>query len=276
MSTDVSPFYPQTCCRSAQACFRSHSVYRRVAVLPTDVLPFSFCLQACCRSVYRRVAVLSTGGLPLCPQTCCRSFRRVAVLSTDVLQFCPQTCCRYVHRRVAVLSTDVLPFCTKMRCRSRSAYTCVAVLLTDTLPFCLQTCCHSFHRHVAVLSKRVAVLILSTGLLPFCPQTCCRSVHRRVAVLSSDALPFCLQMFCLFCPQTQALFSPRTRVEGLDVLGARFHCDEGGAGVMVKKGSPLPMWWNPAFRRLYSSGRYHALCRADSQKFNCTYPWPSV
>ncbi|KAL8571589.1 hypothetical protein ACOMHN_050971 [Nucella lapillus] len=66
------------------------------------------------------------------------------------------------------------------------------------------------------------------------------------------------------------LFSPRTIIEGLDVLPTKYHCDVGGAGVMVKKGSPLPAWWNPAFRRFLVSGRYQELCEHDSARFS--YP----
>ncbi|KAK7508257.1 hypothetical protein BaRGS_00000496 [Batillaria attramentaria] len=69
----------------------------------------------------------------------------------------------------------------------------------------------------------------------------------------------------------QAVFSPRTNIPGLDVLPARFHCDEGGAGVMVKKGSDLPSWWNPAFKTILSSGRYQNLCYQASQKYLCKF-----
>ncbi|KAK7100867.1 L-arginine-binding protein-like [Littorina saxatilis] len=78
----------------------------------------------------------------------------------------------------------------------------------------------------------------------------------------------------------QALFSPRTRIEGLDVLGARLHCDQGGAGVMVKKGSLLPSWWNPAFSTIYASGEYTTICEDASQRFNypikCLPPPPAL
>lgn len=69
---------------------------------------------------------------------------------------------------------------------------------------------------------------------------------------------------------TDVLFSPRGHVEGLEVLPARVHCDLGGGGVMVKKGSPLPQWWNPAFRTFRASGQFQQLCDEDSRRFNFT------
>ncbi|XP_046576022.1 uncharacterized protein LOC124284026 [Haliotis rubra] len=66
----------------------------------------------------------------------------------------------------------------------------------------------------------------------------------------------------------QALFSPRTNITGLDTLPNIFSCDEGGAGVMVKKGSELPSWWNPAFQSLYLSGGYTSLCSNAQTKYN--------
>jgi len=65
-----------------------------------------------------------------------------------------------------------------------------------------------------------------------------------------------------------AVFSPRKRIPGLDVLPARFHCDKDGAGMMVKKGSTIPSWWNPAFRAFYNSGNYTKTCEQAKAKFN--------
>ncbi|CAG5136370.1 unnamed protein product, partial [Candidula unifasciata] len=63
------------------------------------------------------------------------------------------------------------------------------------------------------------------------------------------------------------LFSPRNRIDGLDVLSPRYHCDNGGAAIMLKKGSSIPGWWNPAFQRYYFSGEYTRLCTEASGKY---------
>lgn len=69
---------------------------------------------------------------------------------------------------------------------------------------------------------------------------------------------------------TDVLFSPRDHIDGLEVLPARLHCDLRGGGIMVKKGSPLPLWWNPAFRDFSASGQFQQLCQEDSKRFNYT------
>ncbi|XP_076458226.1 uncharacterized protein LOC143291960 [Babylonia areolata] len=68
----------------------------------------------------------------------------------------------------------------------------------------------------------------------------------------------------------QVLFSPRSAIPDLEVLPQRVNCSDGGAGMMVKKGSPLPEWWNRAFRIYYDSGHFHALCLRDGLKYNRT------
>ncbi|PVD22941.1 hypothetical protein C0Q70_16201 [Pomacea canaliculata] len=66
----------------------------------------------------------------------------------------------------------------------------------------------------------------------------------------------------------QVLFSPRNIIPDLEVLPERVVCSEGGTAMMVKKGSPLPAWWNPAFKSYSASGRFHQLCQEDSIKYN--------
>ncbi|GFN77305.1 Arginine-binding extracellular protein artp-like [Plakobranchus ocellatus] len=64
------------------------------------------------------------------------------------------------------------------------------------------------------------------------------------------------------------LFSPRNKIDGLVVLPQRVHCEEGGAAVMIKKGSPLASWWNPAFQAVVRSGEFKALCQSSQIKYN--------
>ena len=57
----------------------------------------------------------------------------------------------------------------------------------------------------------------------------------------------------------------------MEILGSRYHCDMGGAAVMVMKGSTLPDWWNPAFKAFYDSGEYNALCEEAQRRYDCEY-----
>ncbi|KAK3800063.1 hypothetical protein RRG08_015031 [Elysia crispata] len=63
------------------------------------------------------------------------------------------------------------------------------------------------------------------------------------------------------------LFSPRTQIDGLETLRERVHCDDGGAGILLRKGSDLATWWNPAFQTFYFSGQYAQMCEDASQKY---------
>ncbi|KAK3102230.1 hypothetical protein FSP39_009775 [Pinctada imbricata] len=64
-----------------------------------------------------------------------------------------------------------------------------------------------------------------------------------------------------------ALFSPRRAFDELDVLPGNYGCDINGTGMMVKKGSPLPGWWNPAFEHYYKSGAYSNMCENINKKY---------
>ena len=64
------------------------------------------------------------------------------------------------------------------------------------------------------------------------------------------------------------LFSPRSKIPDLEVLPQRVHCDAGGTAVMLKKGSNLAQWWNPAFQSLVDSGDYQKLCEESRIKYN--------
>jgi len=68
----------------------------------------------------------------------------------------------------------------------------------------------------------------------------------------------------------QVLFAPRSRIPDLEVFPEDVECKDGGTGMMVKKGSELPRWWNQAFRQYKKSGRFHDLCRADGIKYSRT------
>nr|XP_022295848.1 uncharacterized protein LOC111105758 [Crassostrea virginica] len=64
-----------------------------------------------------------------------------------------------------------------------------------------------------------------------------------------------------------ALFSPRTMFNDLEVLPGRYKCDISGVGMMVRKDSELPQWWNAAFKQYYMSGRYNDDCDQINQKY---------
>lgn len=75
-----------------------------------------------------------------------------------------------------------------------------------------------------------------------------------------------------FVFQADALFSPRTRFDDLEVLPGRYKCDINGVGMMVKKDSDLPSWWNPAFKQYYLSGKYNDACDQINQKYGGMSP----
>ncbi|XP_062619333.1 uncharacterized protein LOC134280898 isoform X1 [Saccostrea cucullata] len=64
-----------------------------------------------------------------------------------------------------------------------------------------------------------------------------------------------------------ALFSPRTNFNDLEVLPGRYRCDISGVGMMVRKDSDLPAWWNTAFEEYYLSGAYNNACDQINQKY---------
>ncbi|CAL1532195.1 unnamed protein product [Lymnaea stagnalis] len=66
------------------------------------------------------------------------------------------------------------------------------------------------------------------------------------------------------------LFSPRNAIDGLEVLPQRVRCDSGGVGIMLKKGSQLSAWWNPAYETFVLSGGYEELCLQSQVKYNAT------
>ncbi|KAK7508140.1 hypothetical protein BaRGS_00000379 [Batillaria attramentaria] len=107
---------------------------------------------------------------------------------------------------------------------------------------------------------------------------CLRRLQKTVGkIIIAANLPEAKQL--LLNGTAQVLFAPRSSIPDLEVLPDRISCTDGGAGMMVKKGSPLPSWWNPAFRRYYSSGRFHRLCQEDGVKYNSIQPripWQST
>ncbi|KAK7112447.1 uncharacterized protein [Littorina saxatilis] len=98
---------------------------------------------------------------------------------------------------------------------------------------------------------------------------CLRRLHKTFGdIIIARDLPEAKAL--LLNGTAQAIFSPRSAIPDLEVLPDHVICSEGGAGMMVKKGSPLPDWWNPAFRSYFRSGRFHSLCRRDGRKYNRT------
>ncbi|XP_064607401.1 uncharacterized protein LOC135471906 [Liolophura sinensis] len=64
-----------------------------------------------------------------------------------------------------------------------------------------------------------------------------------------------------------ALFSPRSSIPGFDTLPDRLQCGRTGSAVLVKKGSPIPDWWNPAFDLFRATGGYKDLCDKSATKY---------
>uniref|UniRef100_A0A0B6ZXS1 Solute-binding protein family 3/N-terminal domain-containing protein n=1 Tax=Arion vulgaris TaxID=1028688 RepID=A0A0B6ZXS1_9EUPU len=95
---------------------------------------------------------------------------------------------------------------------------------------------------------------------------CLTRLHKKFGtILVAQDLPEAKLL--LLNGSADALFSPRNAIAGLDVLPQRVHCDNGGAGIMLKKGSTIPEWWNPAFQTFYFSGEYTRLCNDGSMKY---------
>ncbi|BFY99487.1 hypothetical protein BsWGS_02527 [Bradybaena similaris] len=95
---------------------------------------------------------------------------------------------------------------------------------------------------------------------------CLKRLHKKFGtIIIAQDLPEAKS--ALLNRTADVLFSPRNVIDGLDVLPQRYHCDRGGAGIMLKKGSTIPSWWNPAFRTFYFSGKYTKLCSEASVKY---------
>ncbi|GFR91841.1 hypothetical protein ElyMa_000853700 [Elysia marginata] len=71
----------------------------------------------------------------------------------------------------------------------------------------------------------------------------------------------------LFNKTADVLFSPRSRIPGLVSLPEEVHCARTGVSIMVKRGSSLPGWWNPAFRSYVESGQFARFCRDSRIKY---------
>jgi ABC-type amino acid transport substrate-binding protein len=95
---------------------------------------------------------------------------------------------------------------------------------------------------------------------------CLKRLHKKFdQVLVAQDLPEAKAL--LLNGTADVLFSPRNVIDGLEVLPERVHCDVSGAGIMLKKGSSVPSWWDPAFQKYYLSGEYSMLCAAASFKY---------
>ncbi|XP_059163579.1 uncharacterized protein LOC131946687 isoform X2 [Physella acuta] len=97
-------------------------------------------------------------------------------------------------------------------------------------------------------------------------EPCLRRLHKKFGkiIIASD-LPEAKML--LLNRTADVLFSPRERIDGLEVLPNQVRCDRSGAGIMLKKGSTVPTWWDPAFKTLYFSGSYNRLCEEASKKY---------
>ncbi|XP_055886120.1 uncharacterized protein LOC106072884 isoform X1 [Biomphalaria glabrata] len=97
-------------------------------------------------------------------------------------------------------------------------------------------------------------------------EPCLRRLKKRFGkVLIAQDLPEAKAV--LLNRTADVLFSPRRKIDGLETLPARFRCDINGAGIMLKKGSNVATWWDPAFTKFYSSGAYAKLCVEASEKY---------
>ncbi|GFO19551.1 hypothetical protein PoB_004605600, partial [Plakobranchus ocellatus] len=64
------------------------------------------------------------------------------------------------------------------------------------------------------------------------------------------------------------LFSgAKPKSQGLETLPGAVHCDDSGAGVLLRKGSHIARWWDPAFKKFYFSGEYNKLCWEAERKY---------
>jgi len=70
--------------------------------------------------------------------------------------------------------------------------------------------------------------------------------------------------------EADVLFSARHQIPDLEVLPARVHCELGGTAVLLKKGSPMAEWWNPAFDKVMASGDLDKICKESNKKYNGT------
>lgn len=95
---------------------------------------------------------------------------------------------------------------------------------------------------------------------------CLKRLHKKFGtILIAQDLPEAKA--ALLNRTADVLFSPRNKIDGLEVLSQRYRCDNSGAGIMLKKGSSVPTWWNPAFQSFYFSGDYIKLCVEASGKY---------
>lgn len=61
-------------------------------------------------------------------------------------------------------------------------------------------------------------------------------------------------------------------VEQLEELPHRLHCDKVGTGIMVRKGSKIPTWWDPAFEQFYLTGDYNRWCDKKKKEYKFDFP----
>jgi len=58
----------------------------------------------------------------------------------------------------------------------------------------------------------------------------------------------------------------------LQLLPQVFKCEVGGTCMMLRKGSSIPTWWDPAFNSWYKTGEYNSFCEEKSKLYNFKFP----
>jgi hypothetical protein len=58
----------------------------------------------------------------------------------------------------------------------------------------------------------------------------------------------------------------------LESLPEKFHCENVGTSIMVKKGSDIPGWWKPAFKEFYESGAFTRFCLEQGKRYDNKFP----
>jgi len=55
-------------------------------------------------------------------------------------------------------------------------------------------------------------------------------------------------------------------------LPEKLHCDKVGTGIILRKGSTIPSWFDPAFDKLYMSGEYNRFCDEQTKYYGFDFP----
>jgi hypothetical protein len=58
----------------------------------------------------------------------------------------------------------------------------------------------------------------------------------------------------------------------LETIPGHFHCDKVGTAMMLRKGSEIPSWWNPAFQEYWSTGEFNKMCDKLTSDYGFNFP----